>query len=714
MRATWILLAIGCGSSSHSPTYPAARHGEVPDDPYRWLEQMDSPETTRWVAAENRLTDAALADVPGATELRARLAQLYAREEVRPPVHRGERYFWSKRDAAHDQSIVEVATSASGTATMLLDPGELAKDGSVQLAGWSPSWDGELLAYGLSSGGGDWTRWRFRDAATGTDLPDELPDTKYYVPAFTADHRGVYYSRFPTPARGKELTEPDHDCRVYFHAIGTPVASDRVIYERPDHPSWQFEPHTTRDGRYLVIAIGDGEVGDSSKEMIAVLDLGMAGAAVRPLVESYDAEYVFIGALGSHLYFETNTGAPTKKIVMVDADAPATWHDIVPAGRHPIDSATLAGGQLIVSELVDAHMALVAYDPEGQRLHDIALPGIGAVYGLHGSPSDRDAFYYYTSFTAPGATYQLELSSGRSTPWRPTPLAFDPSDFATTQVFFASKDGTKVPMFITAKKELPLDGSHPTLLTGYGGFGVPILPYFDPKVLAWVERGGVAVLANIRGGGEYGDAWHHAAWREHAQVKLDDFAAAAEWLIAHHWTSPRHLGMYGTSGGGLLVGAVLVERPELFGAAAPIAGVLDLMRFHRFGQGAGWQDEFGHPDVPAEAAWLRKISPLHNVRPGTHYPATYVVTSDHDVRVPPLHSYKFAAAMQAAQAGDAPILLRVETESGHGGGGLRSQEIAQNAELLVFFAKYLGLPLADRDHSELVTPFSPSDTTTRP
>ena len=273
------------------------------------------------------------------------------------------------------------------------------------------------------------------------------------------------------------------------------------------------------------------------------------------------------------------------------------------------------------------------------------------------------------------------------------PLEFDAGAFETKQVFFPSKDGTKIPMFITAKRGLALDGSHPTLMYGYGGFGISSLPDFDPKVLAWIERGGVAVTVNVRGGGEYGDAWHHAAWREHEQVKLDDFAAGAEWLIAHKWKSPKHLGMYGYSGGGQLVAAVLVQRPELFGAVAPIAGVLDLLRFHLFGQGAGWQDDLGHPDVPADAAWLRKISPLHNVHAGTRYPATYVVTSDHDVRVPPLHSYKFAAALQAAQAGGAPILLRVDTESGHGGGGLKSQQIEQNAELLAFFASYLGLPL---------------------
>jgi prolyl oligopeptidase len=690
MRVPWLLFVIACGGSHSSTTYPAATRGELADDPYRWLEQMDSPQTATWVAAENHLTDATLAGLPGKADIHGQLATLYSRETVYPPVHRGEHYLWSKQDAEHDQGIVLVASKLDGAATTLLDPSEFAKDGSLQLAGWAPSQDGVLVTYGLASGGGDWTRWRFRDVATGKDLPDELPDAKYYMPAFTGDHKSVYYSRFPTPAKGKELTETDHDCKVYLHQLGTPVAQDRVVYERPDQPTWQFDPSTTRDGKYLVIAIGDGEVGDSSKEQIAILDLATPGAAFKSIVDNFAAEYVFLGSRGSGLFFETNTGAPNKKIVMADA---GSWRDIVPAGDHAIETATLAGDQLLVTELVDAHTTVVAYNVNGTKLRDVDLPGIGAAYALRGDPEGSEAFYYYTSFTTPGTTYRLDLATGKSTPWRDSPLGFDASAFETKQVFFPSKDGTKIPMFITAKKGLALDGSHPTLMYGYGGFGSSSLPRFDPKVLAWVDRGGVAVTVNIRGGGEYGDAWHHAAWREHEQVKLDDFAAAAEWLIANKWTSAAHLGMYGYSGGGQLVGAVLVQRPELFGAVAPIAGALDLLRFHLFGQGAGWQDELGHPDVPTEAAWLRRISPLHNVHAGTHYPATYIVTSDHDVRVPPLHSYKFAAAMQAAQGAAAPILLRVDTESGHGGGGLKSQEIDQNTELLVFFAKYLGLSL---------------------
>ncbi len=694
MKRALLLFAIGCGGSAPTTTaYPSVHPGPIADDPYRGLEQMDAPETASWAAAENKLTDAALRGVPGKADVHARLAELYAREIVSPPSHRGTKYFWSRRDATHDQPIIQVATSLDGDATTLLDPSEFSQDGSLQLAGSRPSQDGALVAYGLAAGGGDWTTWRFRDASTGKDLPDELPNVKYYAPAFTADHAGVYYSRFPAPEKGKELTEADHDCKLYFHRIGTPVADDKVVYEIAGHRDTQFEPHTTFDGKYLVVAIGEGEVGDTRKEQIVAFDLSAPELKPIAIVSQYVAEYEFIGSIGSGLYFITDASAPNKKIVMVDAGAPTAWRDIVPNGEHAIESAQIAGGNVLVHELADAHSVVSIYDASGAKLRDAELPGIGAVYGLGGRPDEAEAFYLFTSFTTPFTTYRLDLASGKSTAWRAASNGFDTTAFETKQVFFPAKDGTKIPMFVTAKKGLALDGSHPTLMYGYGFGGISSLPTFSPRELVWIEHGGVAVTVNVRGGGEYGDAWHHAGALENTHVRVDDFIAGAEYLIANKYTSVAHLGIYGYSGGGLLVGATLVKRPDLFGAAAPIAGVLDLLRFHLFGQGAGWQADIGHPDVPAEATWLRAISPLHNVRHGTHYPATYIVTSDHDVRVAPLHSYKFAAAMQAAQAGSSPILLRVDTESGHGGGGLRSQEIDQNTELLVFFAKFLDLPL---------------------
>jgi len=435
-------------------------------------------------------------------------------------------------------------------------------------------------------------------------------------------------------------------------------------------------------------------VGDRGQEQISYLDLDRPGAPVVPLIATYDAEYVFVGNQGPVFYFKTTLDAPRKRLIAIDtrSPAPGSWRTVVPEGAEVIDDAHLVGQQLLVSRLRDAHVTVTAYDLSGAMLRDIALPGLGTAWGFDGGPGDRETFYYFTGFTIPGAIYRLDLATGKSTLWKSPRVPFDPSRFETKQVFFASKDGTRVPMFVTALRGLALDGTHPTVMTAYGFGGVPMLPVFDPAMIAWLERGGISVLVNIRGGGEYGEAWHQASVRTSRQVGRDDFIAAGEWLVASGYTSPARLGMVGGSGGGLLVGGVLVQRPDLFGAAVPMAGVLDLLRFQLFGQGAGWQGDLGSPDDPAEFAALLKLSPLHNARPA-RYPATLVITADHDVRVAPLHSYKFVAALRNAQVGTAPILLRVETQSGHGGGSTQAQKVDQNTDVLIFFAHHLGLGL---------------------
>ncbi len=503
----------------------------------------------------------------------------------------------------------------------------------------------------------------------------------------------MFYSRFPAPPAGKELSETDHDCKVFLHVVGQPVASDRVVYEAADHPTWQFEPHLTDDGAFLVIAIGDGEVGDRDVEEIVVLPARAKNAKPRAIVPKFDAEYELVGNDGATLFFKTNAGAAKKKIVAVDARAKGDprWKTIVPEGDSAIDSAVLAGRKLLVTTLKDAHHAVAEYALDGTKLHDVELPGIGLVAGFDGPRDAKEVFYWFTSFTVPGAVYRLDLATGKSTPWRAPKLAFDPAQFEVKQVFYPSKDGTKVPMFVVAKKGLPMDGSNPTLLYAYGGFGISITPWFEAPSIAWLERGGVLAVANLRGGGEYGEAWHRAGSREHKQVVFDDFIAAGEYLVSSGVTSRAKLGVFGASNGGLLVGAVLVQRPDLFGAAAPLAGVHDMLRFTLFGQGKGWSGEFGSPDDPADFKTLYAYSPLHNVHPGAQYPATLIVTADHDVRVAPLHSYKLAAALQAAQAGPAPILLRVETTSGHGGGTTMTSQIDQSAKLYAFFASALGM-----------------------
>ncbi len=733
MRTLIAMLAVGCSAPVTSPTtavaptapppptpvaqpappppppaapgiaYPQARRGDVVEthhgvkvaDPYRWLEDMDSAETRAWVAQENAQTDAYLRKLPGRDALRARITELLSYESFRLPIHRGTRYFWLHSDATTNQPIVWTATGLDAKPTKLLDPNTISTDGSFALAGLSPSPSGARVAFGLSTGGGDWQTWHLRDVATAKDLPDELPHIKYYRPAFTRDGSGLYYSRFPAPQPGKELVETDHDCKVYFHRVGTSADKDVVVYERLDHPTWQFELEVTHDGRYLVITTGDGEVGDRGQELISYLDLQRPGGKPVALIDTYDAEYAFLGNDGPTFYLRTTLDAANKRVIAIDTRSPARdrWKEIVPEGPDAIQSTSMVGHQIFVTTLKDAHNAVAAYDLHGKKLRDVALPGIGSTVGFGGGPDDKETFYQFSGFTAPGSIYRANLATGASTLWKAPAVPFDASAFETKQVFFPSKDGTKVPMFITAKKGLALDGTNPTIMTAYGFGGISSTPRFNPVMIAWLEHGGVYVLVNIRGGGEYGEAWHLAAKRTHRQVAYDDFNAAGDWLVANKYTSPAHLGATGGSGGGMLVAGAMMQRPDLFGVVVPLAGVHDLLRFQLFGQGAGWQGDLGSPDDPEEFAALRATSPLHNVRPGTRYPAMFIVTADHDVRVAPLHSYKLAAALQAAQAGPAPILMRVETKSGHGGGTTRAQTIDQQTERMVFFAASLGLHL---------------------
>ncbi|MCX5732554.1 MAG: prolyl oligopeptidase family serine peptidase [Deltaproteobacteria bacterium] len=699
---SWLLLLVvllaGC-ATIQPPAAPRGalvetHHGVEVADPYRWMEAMDSADTRAWVLAEDELARAYLKKLPGRAALRQRILELRSYERFGIPVHAGGRYFWGRHDGQQGMSVVFAASSLDATPAMVLDPNTFSTDGSLAYAGMVASQDGKHLAYGVSAGGGDWQTWHVRDLATGRDLPDRLEHVKYYHPVFAPGGGGLYYSRFPAPAAGKELTETDHDCKVYFHELGTPADRDVVVLERPDQPTWQFDLALRPDGRYLVITTGDGQVGDRGQEQISYLDLDRPGAPVVPLIATYDAEYVFVGNQGPVFYFKTTLDAPRKRLIAIDtrSPAPGSWRTVVPEGAEVIDDAHLVGQQLLVSRLRDAHVTVTAYDLSGAMLRDIALPGLGTAWGFDGGPGDRETFYYFTGFTIPGAIYRLDLATGKSTLWKSPRVPFDPSRFETKQVFFASKDGTRVPMFVTALRGLALDGTHPTVMTAYGFGGVPMLPVFDPAMIAWLERGGISVLVNIRGGGEYGEAWHQASVRTSRQVGRDDFIAAGEWLVASGYTSPARLGMVGGSGGGLLVGGVLVQRPDLFGAAVPMAGVLDLLRFQLFGQGAGWQGDLGSPDDPVEFAALLKLSPLHNARPA-RYPATLVITADHDVRVAPLHSYKFVAALRNAQLGPAPILLRVETQSGHGGGSTQAQKVDQNTDVLIFFAHHLGLGL---------------------
>ena len=500
------------------------RHGVRVADPYRWLEE-DGDETRAWIVAQNQATDAALAEIEGRQQMRDRVTDLLRHEKVSLPYRGGDRYFWTYHDGMKEQRVVMTAHSLEGPARVLVDANQISSDGRFAFAGFSPSDDGKRLAYGLAAGGGDWTTWRLRDVATGADLPEVLEHVKYYRPQFTRDGSAIIYSRFPPPPEGQQIKAQDRHHKVYLHRLGTPVDRDVVLFERPDQPTWQFDPQVTRDGRYLVITIGDGQVGDSSREQVALIDLDRPRKKPVMLVDRYEEEYLLVGNDGPILFFKTTFGAAKKRIVAIDVRAPERdrWKEIVPEGASAIQSASLVGRQIFVTTLVDAHAMVAAYDLEGKKLRDVALPGMGAVFGFHGGPRDRETTFLFTGFTVPGTVHRYDLETGATRTWKAPRVPFDPTLFETRQVFFPSKDGTKVPMFITGRKALPLDGQNPAIMTGYGFGGISSTPYFSPSMIAWLERGGLFVLVNIRGGGEYGTAWHHAATRERRQVGVDDF-----------------------------------------------------------------------------------------------------------------------------------------------------------------------------------------------
>ena len=695
-------IALPTQAPSAAP-YPPARtddviddyHGVKVSDPYRWLEQLDSDETRAWVRAEARVTDSYLRRVPVRQTLRQRLAVLVDFEKFGIPFHEAGRYFYTYNRGLQEQSVLRLDWGLSNAPSVIIDPNVLSTNGSLAVVGYVASHDGKLLAYGVSQGGSDWTDWRIRDLSTGHDLPDTLRWMKYYRPEFTRDAKGLYYSAFPAPHPGEELSARDLNMAVYYHRLGTSPIDDRKVYARPDHPDWQFEPHLTPDGRWLVLLAGEGEVGDKGLENVYEIDLASTNSAAVPLVEGFDAAYLYAGCDDRLLYFQTTLDAPRGRVIAIDPKAPERlhWKEVVPQGTDAMDlaygSVTLVNHELLVGTLHDAHSQVTAYGLDGRLRGEIPLPGLGTASGFAGEPEDHETFYSYTDLVTPPTIFRLDLGTGVSRVYRTPNVAFDLKTLETTQVFYPGKDGTRIPMFLVYKKGTKQDGTNPTLLYGYGGFGISVLARFDPARLAWLERGGVFAIANIRGGGEFGEQWHQQGMREHKQTVFDDFIAAAEWLIAEHYTTTPKLAIMGGSNGGLLVGACLTQRPDLFGAALAYVGVMDMLRFNRFGQGAGWEGDFGSPQNPADFKALYAYSPYHNVRGGTRYPATLIFTGDHDTRVMPAHSFKFAAALQAAQAGPAPILLHVGLSAGHGGGPTTSQHLDETADAYAFLMENL-------------------------
>jgi prolyl oligopeptidase len=687
-------------------TYPVPPRGTAVDDyggvavadPYRGFEALDAPATRAWLNAEAHLTQSYLDAIPQRAQLRTRLTQLYRFERTGVPFSESGRYFYTDNSGEQNQSALLTVAPLDGVQAVALDPNLLPADNHPVVTGYVVSRDAGLLAYGVSPAGSDWTDWHVRNLATGADLSDVLRHTKYYRPVFTADGRGLYYSAFPAPQAGAELSTADLGNALYYHAIGS-SAADRPIFSNSAHPDWQFEPYLSAEGRWLIVRVGEGEVGDKGLEDVYVIDLAAPSPAPVPLVTGFGAAFEYAGSDGGLLYFLTSLGAPNGRVIAIDPQdpRPANWRPVIPEGTEAIElgaaSVTLVAHQLIVRSIHDAHSRVSVYGLDGTAHGEVALPGLGTAAGFSGHPDDRETFYSFSDVTRPPTIYRYDFATRTSTVFRTPRVAFDPAAFEQRQVFYPAKDGTRIPLLLAYRKGTRLAGDNPLLLTGYGGFGISNLPRFDPAIIAWMEMGGVFAVANIRGGGEYGESWHRQATLTNKQVVFDDFIAAAEWLIAEHYTSTPRLAIHGRSNGGLLVGACLTQRPDLYGAAVPQVGVLDMLRFNRFGQGAGWEGDYGSPQDPRQFKALYAYSPLHNVRAGVRYPATLIITGDHDTRVMPMHSFKFAAALQSAQAGTAPVLLLVDLASGHGGGETVTQAIGQKADMFAFLLKSLAMPV---------------------
>jgi prolyl oligopeptidase len=694
-------------------SYPPTRRDEQVDnyhgvqvaDPFRWQENADSAETRAWVEAQNRLTFGYLGAIPGRERIKSRLTQLWNYERFGAPFREGGRTFYFRNTGLQNQYVLYVATSPDEEGHILLDPNTLSPDGTVALASCSVSHDGRTLAYALSSAGSDWQEWKVRDIESGNDAADHLKWAKFSDAAWTADSRGFFYSRYAEPTPGQELQSQNFCHQIYYHRIGAPQAEDILVYHRPDQKEWFLTGEVTEDGRYLIIHAGRGTDPESRIFYKDLLDpqapaIAPTESPVRPLLDAGDARYEFIANDETLFWFLTDRNAPRKRIVAIDIrhPEPPHWQEIVPEATETLISAHRVGDRFFADYMKDAHSQIRMFDLQGSPLGEVALPGMGTASGFGGKRNDRDTFYTFTSYTRPDTVYRYDIATGVSEILRQPETAFDADRYETQQVFYPGKDGTRIPMFLTYRKGLTLNGANPTLLYGYGGFDVSLTPYYASSIAVWLEMGGVYAVANLRGGGEYGEAWHQAGVKLKKQNVFDDFIAAAEWLIGNGYTTARKLAINGGSNGGLLVGACLTQRPDLFGAALPDVGVMDMLRFHKFTIGWGWTSDYGSPDDPEEFRALYAYSPLHNLRPGTHYPATLVTTSDHDDRVVPAHSYKFISALQAAQAGDAPVLIRIETDAGHGAGKPTSKSIEEAADRYAFLTQVLALPPPTFEH----------------
>jgi prolyl oligopeptidase len=697
-----LLMATFDQASAQKLSYPATAKGATVDDysgtkvpdPYRWMENLDSKEVASWVAAQNKVTFDYLAKLPMREHFGKRITQLWDYPKVSIPQHEGERYFYSKNSGLQQQSPLYMRTTLAGPASLVLDPNVLSPDGSISLAQWVPSYDGRSLAYGLSEGGADWRTLHVRDIESGKDLSDEVRWMRFSGISWTKDNKGFFYSRYPEPPKGKALEAGLSGQALYYHRVGTPQSQDRMIYSRPDLPSWFIGGEVTEDGRYLTVTISKGS--DNSNRLYYA-DLGdpmrpAVDAHIAPVIETDDAEFAPFGNAGPILYLRTDFKSPQRKVIAVDLAHPdqSHWKTIVPEGKFALESVKLIGGRIVAQYLADVQSRLSLFKLDGTAEGDLALPAIGTVVEIAGRQDRSEILYAFSSPLYPQTVFAYDPQSKKTTPFEAAKSPVDVTQYETKALFATSKDGTRVPFFLTWRKGMALDSSHPTILYGYGGFSISILPEYSNSVPAWLEQGGIWVTASMRGGGEYGEAWHKAGNLGRKQNVFDDFIAVAEHLVKEKYTSPAKLGIMGGSNGGLLVGAVELQRPDLFAFALPAVGVMDMLRYDKFTGGHAWVGEYGSPSNPADFAYLIKYSPVQNIKPGVCYPATLVTTADHDDRVVPSHSFKFTAAMQAAQGCDRPVVIRVETEGSHGYRPT-AKKIAESADMWAFAAAAVGM-----------------------
>jgi prolyl oligopeptidase len=640
-----------------------------------------------WIDAENEVSAAFLHELPAYERTRARLDELWRTERLTVPRVHGGQYFFEYNDGSATLSRLMTAAGPEAEWRVVLDPATLSDDGTTLLARWSVNRQATHMAWAATVGGSDWTSWRIRDLATGEDLPELLEGTKFTGAAWRHDGSGFYYARYPQNEAG--AWDDQQQAEIWFHAIGTPQSEDTHVFSVTDHPTRSPAARMSSDGRHLVLSIYE----DSRTNGIYLLPLEEENAEVIRLVDSWDGRASYLGTTGDTVYLWTNIGAPRGRVVTIDLADPGHWQDVVPESALPMEDVSIIGDHLVVHYLEDAKSRVDLFALDGSNRRALALPGIGRVRGFAGSPLSTESFFSFESFTNPGTVLHFQVEEAAVTPFYQKRTALETGTLVTRQVFYASKDGTHIPMFIVHRAGIELDGDNPTMLYGYGGFNASMLPGWDLRLLGWLDMGGVLAIANLRGGGEYGADWHAAGIRERKQNVFDDFIAAAEWLIAERWTSPRKLAIYGRSNGGLLVGAVMLQRPELFAAAGPAVGVLDMLRYHTPSANArAWAGDYGLSEVESDFRAQLAYSPVHNTRPGTCYPATIIHTGKFDDRVVPWHSYKFAAALQHDQGCPQPILLRTETRAGHASGGAKPRHLLLDefAELYAFFAWAMG------------------------